>query len=795
MTGTLLRLPHGMQLSDEFSQNLEKLTGPVEITHYGTGPEFNISYDRRRDSLFDAFLFILKALPPTNSRFSEPVSILKKYAESAKASCVFNKQAPIDQLQNTLKTFKTELIHAMTTCWAEFSGSHSQELATECLNEAEQYVLLQKTRKNIATVLPKKIQGKQCYILQCEQVLPPGQESWYNELRSIQALETPGSPDWFYKLSPVEQEYIANFQGTHLKTELKDFLDFCIILENSRASKLYDDFAAIMSNTNPPEWFTKLSSSKQTFFRANLPNPIDNIQNIIRRFYENCAEDIQALNKLPLWYTSLSTIQQHFLGYVLKEAGDKPLETVFTWLSSRHRTLPALANARRHHLMVLDEQGEILFRPQERFGSSHIVSRDVRNMGEAIVKKHMQNNLQQICDLISNEAPVIVQTLISPVPATQYLPQRVSSRLPPDLDLFTQLKKIVNEFNHKTNEIIQPNHPLNLIKYVNYTSDTDRDCNALLKIARSEEKQKNMKLKALAAAYDETLNSSFGSATFLDYRGRELFLSSLEQLLIMELGGLSYGSCVSGKDRKAIEFIHTDAMLLYAFFYKKLHTFYDSVEDRKNFIDIVVDLYVSRHQQEHAGQNAPGSEAIKTPDMYWPGDISRAIKSRLKDESALKHEDRVASNNEVNKIGTDNTLDPRLAGCKLTAIALGEEKCQKIYDMLCPIMEERDRFKKSGWTPNLYSSAESLGIQKIRELIEQKPKDQINICDIVAKILNIIISRPEGNEGRTQYTNTVYRLGHSIHKAPHKIDDILLWMSDFYSKTLQENRGRSCVVY
>lgn len=793
MSGTLLRLPNGTQLSPEFSRNLEALTGPGDTEFYETTPDLSAIYKRRRDSLYSAFLFILKAWPPQTSLFSNPADILEKFATSCQASCIFKKQDNIDTLQNTLKTFKTELVHALAEYW-NYPQDKALAHATECLNEAEQYVLLQKERNDIATLFPKTIHGQPCYILQFEQVLPPGQASWYNELRDIQAMKAPKSPEWFYKLSPCEQEYIANFRGSSLKAEIKGLIDFSVVLQNSRGAKLPDDLAAIAAKTgNLPDWFVKLPLHQQTIFAANLPNSMEKIEAILLKFRESCSDDIQQLNALPLWYTTLSEIQQHFLGYVLQEAGDKPMEKVFTWLSSRHRTLPALANARKHQFMILNDKGEILFGAPVRYGSSHIVSRDVRNMGDAIIKVHMNNNLQQICNLITNEGPLIVQTLISPHWLLKYL------KLIPDLYLFTLLKMIVNEFNHKTNEIFQTNHPLNYIKYFNYTSASGvSDCNSLLTLAKKAEIP-SASLQALIAAYEQVLHSNIGSATVFDYRGRELFISSLEHLLILQLEGLSYGSCVSGKDRKAVEFIHTDAMLLYFYIYKKYHVFYDSAEERKNFVDIVTDLYVTRHQQEHAGQNAPGSEAIKTPDMYWPADIAKAITSRLKDDYALKNEDRIASNNEVNKIGVDKSIDPRMTSCKIIAIALGEAKCQKIYDTLCPIMEERDRFKKSTWVPaSLYSSPqESFGIQEIRKLMDEKKQihSTKTASEIVAKILNIIVSRPDSNEGRTEYTITVYKFGHSIYKAPQKVDDILQGMAEFYSKTLYKNREKSCLMH
>jgi hypothetical protein len=128
-------------------------------------------------------------------------------------------------------------------------------------------------------------------------------------------------------------------------------------------------------------------------------------------------------------------------------------------------------------------------------------------------------------------------------------------------------------------------------------------------------------------------------------------MAALEEFIVTRLGGISYGSCVSGKDRKGLETIYTDAMELYLHTRRRLPRYDDisrSPEERRIFVEIFADLFVSRHQQNSAGLNALGSDGIKTPELYLPDDIQQAIKAR--NPQLLAESDRLASNNELDKL-------------------------------------------------------------------------------------------------------------------------------------------------
>ena len=108
-----------------------------------------------------------------------------------------------------------------------------------------------------------------------------------------------------------------------------------------------------------------------------------------------------------------------------------------------------------------------------------------------------------------------------------------------------------------------------------------------------------------------------------------LFCSSLEQILVERIGGMVYGSCKSGKDRKAVEIIHTDAMLMYFHIYKRLPRIDDVSETRKNFVSVFVDLFMSFHHQRNAGQNMPGIWGLRGLREVLPQDIQGEIERRF----------------------------------------------------------------------------------------------------------------------------------------------------------------------
>jgi hypothetical protein len=92
---------------------------------------------------------------------------------------------------------------------------------------------------------------------------------------------------------------------------------------------------------------------------------------------------------------------------------------------------------------------------------------------------------------------------------------------------------------------------------------------------------------------------------------KEKFIISLEQIIVQKMGGIGSGSCKSGKDRKGLELLHTDAMLIYYRLYGSFPKYLDTQENREKFVTIFTGLFNTGHQQLCAAQNSPGVFALK----------------------------------------------------------------------------------------------------------------------------------------------------------------------------------------
>lgn len=229
------------------------------------------------------------------------------------------------------------------------------------------------------------------------------------------------------------------------------------------------------------------------------------------------------------------------------------------------------------------------------------------------------------------------------------------------------------------------------------------------------------------------------------------------------------GSCVSGKDRKAIEIIHTDAMLIYKERYENKWPSFCELDPskRKNFVNIVVSLYLSRHQQELAGQNAPGSEGIKTPDTYFPKDICDEIQRRLGDK-ILQYDDRLASDNEVKTILTKHSgilSKENKLKADLISLQLGEEDCTELYSHLFNLIDRiyQESIKSKGSQSNFFKKYVPLidsqlptGIKLIKKLMHDNLEAGNNNIQRLAKIIEIVLNRPSNDDSRSPETTFIY---------------------------------------
>lgn len=379
------------------------------------------------------------------------------------------------------------------------------------------------------------------------------------------------------------------------------------------------------------------------------------------------------------WYSSLDIYERTFLHAFLAQTKIEDLGTEINSISSRLRVMPAPSNYGKHTLItcLLDrnEQPEAITHAPE-IRSSHIASRDVPRERMATRANHaIANLLAEVEEGIQTELakrqnqprtekpiviPILYQTLITPVrdPDTSL-----------DEDKVTAIEKLNYNLSRRIFDLNGPNvsfvliatnHPLNYGRVLApIISPQNKDAAAALIRLVQDHGDPNDAL--LRDACDKLQRYSSEYSKILESYS-ELYLSTLEQIIIDMQGGISIGSCVSGKDRKAIEIVHTDAMKIYYSKYNSLPPLYAAKANEnekmamKSFARIFADVYCTHHQAVMADFNAPGSFGTKTPEMYLPKHLSEAIKIRYRDPSisksieqrnVLKESDVLASNNDI----------------------------------------------------------------------------------------------------------------------------------------------------
>lgn len=799
MAKTILRVLDYTELSPELLNKLKELFPELCIERYSEKPNSKRSIQRRINSLHAAFLFVLDAYPldPTFTLLTKEALI--SFAQDALHACDLSSDT-LAILHRELERFKGILISMLLIGWPWTGDSDKARLkaAVACLNEAEQYLLMRAGRPDMATLITMDFGHGPQYFLQWDESLPPYSPQWLAELALIKAHPLFVTPTWLRELKEHEYAYLFNAEPSLSPQELIDDLQ-CLLTEVAIVKKLALNWSADLQKIHEqkppfPDWYTKLSKARQEMLRAlaapstavNLEHYVVTFKGFLKEKNTNSAfaTELKKSTSLPLWYLLLSPHQQAFLKYVLKDAG--AIEEVVSFLPSRLRTLPAPANFGSHSILKIVPEGiQALSAARKR--SAHVGSRDSHKnkWPEMVQRLHCENNLKQVMSYATPEQIIIFQTLVSPIYVLTWVPKIILAafpvELPPDLPLYQQAQTALSNSEYAA-RTFQHNHPFNMARFLYYTTVDDPYSLDLIKqtkaaiaalkqrLAKSPNPATKLKtqqanLEQLLDSYIKVLYSSPGSATIFDYEGRELFLSSLEQLIVLEQGGYSYGSCVSGKDRKALELMHTDAMLVYKDVYGVWPSFADqepnSQKNRKNFVSIFVSFYVSRHQQELAGQNAPGSEGIKTPKMYLPSDICREIQRRL-GVGSLAYDDRLATDNEVKKISErlDDYLIPEQELIRnLIARQLGEEWCTQLYNSLLPLLNEKHLFKPKPNKRALFFANPPMptGIVKINELMNEPSAGNTNV-ERVAKIIEIVRKRPNDDDSRTPATEAVYAM-------------------------------------
>lgn len=748
--GIIIRVPQGMELSLQLLDALAKRFPGYVLEVYNKEPDYQRSITRRVESLHKAFLFLFEAYPCSQKDAPFTKELAQSYLNDCKAAFLAKTSSlkDLDALEIELKAFSTSVRGTVSVLWNE-----PAETATRLLNEAEQYVLMAKGRDNLVTLMSVKADQEtdECeYILQIDTTLSPCYDELLQELKQIKNDKYPKTPSWFRALSAPEnhfmQAYFCNLKSEDINC-IQDFGQFLTYWTDvkKQAKNIQEDLVLIAKDRDSvPSWFNELPVHQQEMFRVLAKPPVTieqidknllSLNRVINR--QEYRDTLAEVTRIPQWYWVLPLHQQCFLEHVLKTK--ETIEEAVASPPSRLRTLPLPANFGTHVLEKINSKLNFIPFYEPKYRSSHVSSRDALEWPAAVQLRHVVSNLRKVLENAKKNQLIAVHTLITPL--------SIGGDLTPDyrLDelLRAAIKKVKNQF-----DIYYINHPLN---YGQYLPDIATNGQAPYRAAFLAKMEEFNKIERLVEDYKSALG--------VFNLSKELFLSSLVQLLVLAVNGYPYGSCVSNKDRKAVEIMHTNAMVLYNDRYNEWPKLADapgSVE-RTHFVSIVADLYITRHHHVHAGQNAPGAEGIKTPSMYFPADIVAEINKRIGPNSTT-NDDRIATFNEVKKIPTEKDSINHVF-CQLTTRKLGEAACTRLYTSLYALVNESNLFipkeKNKEWVPKLFKPLQPNGIVKIKNLMETPEAGSNNVMRL-AGILAIVKSRPEEDESRSDATNSVY---------------------------------------
>lgn len=94
-------------------------------------------------------------------------------------------------------------------------------------------------------------------------------------------------------------------------------------------------------------------------------------------------------------------------------------------------------------------------------------------------------------------------------------------------------------------------------------------------------------------------------------RNKNLYLAAVYDLAIRLTGGISIGHCKSSKDRKGMELLYADAMLVFYHNYDVFPAYADQGRARENFLKICKGLFDSGHMLKLINQNILGCSGLK----------------------------------------------------------------------------------------------------------------------------------------------------------------------------------------
>ncbi|WP_367607588.1 hypothetical protein [Legionella sp. W05-934-2] len=679
---TILRIPKGLELSPALQKSLVDCIGTYGTPEmYVDGNDIKAATFERMTALKNAFTFMLSAKGSTQSE-------LVKRAEKARDLLIKEVDSKDDKTaEKIIGQYAQSLVDILARQFKlELDEAEKQ------LNRAEQYNLLHETRPFVATFSP--IQGKEGYfLLQYDKPIQAFTEHTIEELKAIKQYSAKSSgqtkpifPVWFGKLSPAVKIFLFRAKANKLSdTDIRKHLNILNRLWDENARHLdhlthncIKDFVITKNKNLLPHWLAELPEISQQLLSDLLNDKSSpyHFKSEIEKI-ENSGETIPDTFGLPAWYFFLPDYEKEYLIQSLNLIED--LRSVS--LSSRLRSLPGLANGGIHSAVILDKDGKIVDECQNRYRGAHLVSRD----NHAWPMSLQGENLYQNLSLLPKEPKLYVTTLISPHDSSW---ARAITKKHPDSWL-NYLLQILFQYMATVDFV---NLPVNYYggALLPWQSDIPQKIdNYLLKLQNTGshgtgDKEKLSRFESLLYEAKNLLNHNVESAS---WNAVNLRLAAIFHLIGQSLG-VTFGSCVSGKDRYSVLLSYVDAMKVYKF----INGHWPAFENGKNsqFNQLLMSILRTNHHAMLANLNAHGSRGLKNLKDYLNGIAEHG------DKEWLAQQNQMASTNELKDMRNEYLYTEGMGEYLFRCIDIGAELCSKINEKVHAISQEEKYWKGLG---------------------------------------------------------------------------------------------------
>lgn len=307
-----------------------------------------------------------------------------------------------------------------------------------------------------------------------------------------------------------------------------------------------------------------------------------------------------------------------------------PSDNIYT-LSSRTQIVPGMRNMLEHYLITCDGKETDLEKKllvSQTFRSSHIAGRangtepfvtedDLKYMAK-LGYDAMKMTLEESANLDTFSYPAILyQTLVTPVKGREE-------------DSFVDaVKEEIVEADRSTSkvDIISTNIAVNALQAVAavggiiHNNQNEQEQKLINYAKESEDPFVQGMLKEYQLILQAGNKAAIADA--LNKQGFSLHRAAVEEVLARSIPGvISVGGCMSGKDRKGLELLYADALILFYQQTRKIFSLQNGEPaDLALFNSILIQLFNSGHMQKVAGANAPGAEGLKELKHNAPGSI------------------------------------------------------------------------------------------------------------------------------------------------------------------------------